>query len=246
VTAWRFVAVTSVGLVVLVAGTARADDDPPNVCIELHCYCDGPDEPDTVGPCETTCDELCAGRSTGGGRPWVTQRISVGAYGGGGSSVDDGTGSSSSGDFTTGGDVRLIMGARPLFAIEISAGAMVTALSDQSGGQKVAWVPLMVGLSSSPKIIRGKHRELRLDLGADVGALFGLQCEGCTVKSFGAQLRAGLDVYLGSTRTGGFAVDVVYTPSAVAKLADPSTVEIRPPPVLLRVAFIWRRSALLW
>jgi hypothetical protein len=53
-------------------------------------------------------------------------------------------------------------------------------------------------------------------------------------------------VYLGSTRTGGFAVDVVYVPSAVAKFNDPSVVEIRPPPVLIRLAFIWRKSALLW
>jgi hypothetical protein len=229
----------------IVEGTAAADDDPRNVCKELHCYCDGPDEPDTVGSCDNTCEQLCAGRSTGGGHQWATQRVSFGGFGGAGSSVVD-TGGESAGAFTTGGDLRMVMGARPLLGIGLSFGVMVTATSGPGGGpdQTIAYVPLLVGLSSTPRLYRGKRVEFRIDLGADAGFLFGISCEGCKVNAFATQLRAGLDTYLGSTRTVGFAFEALYVPSVVATFND--TVEVRPPTVLFRLALIWRKSALLW
>jgi hypothetical protein len=228
--------------------SAHADDGPSNVCKELHCYCDGPDEPDTIGPCETTCTELCAGRSSGGGRPWATQRVSFGAFGGAGSRVDDGATGESAGAFTTGFDLRLVMGSRPLLGIETSAGVMVTSSSTLGGGaeQTIAYVPLLVGLSSTPRLYRGKRAELRLDIGADVGFLFGITCTGCKVNAFATQLRAGFDTYLGATRTAGFALDVVYVPGSEAHFDDPLMVAIRPPTILFRLAVIWRKSALLW
>lgn len=229
----------------LAAGTARADDDPRNVCEELHCYCDGPDEPDTVGSCDTTCDALCAGRSSGGGRPWAVQRFAVGGFAGAGSHVVDPAGGYASGTFTGGGDLRFIMGSKPLLGIELASGVMAASTGGPSGRETIAYVPLLVGLSSTPKLHRGKKSEIRLDLGADVGFLFGLSCDGCKVNAYGSQLRAGIDTYFGRDRIAGIALDVVYLPGHLATF-DAGSLQIRPPTILFHLAIIGRKSALLW
>lgn len=82
-----------VGLAIAMLGLGRAHADvitsPEGTCIENHCYCDGIGRPYTVGPCSSTCEEICGTSSSstssssggkGGGLLLIGLLIAVAAF----------------------------------------------------------------------------------------------------------------------------------------------------------------------
>ncbi len=208
----------------------------------------------------TFCEEYDAEPSADGlgseGRKIPMQRFSLAAIGGPGWTVTDGTMSSTS-DLTAGAELHFVGSARPMFGLEASIGVQRTTLSHPRWGADavpVLIVPLALGLTSNPGIIRARSFELRLDLGADVAFGFRNGCAPCdtdeipSINTMG-MFRAGLDVHLGASRGVGIGLHGVYLLGRFGNRADeftPSATELEPPSFLLRLGLIFRNNNLFW
>jgi hypothetical protein len=241
----------SFALVLMIAGSARADGDPPNVCKELHCYCDGPNKPDTVASCDTTCDEVCGGRSTGGGQSSGSggaikfARGKFGFVGGMPWLVRESNGTESSGLFSMGADVELHMG-RPSIGILLGAGIVATRLSSAHfgpGDQTYATYPLTIGLTSSPIGFRTGHHETRIDIGISFAAISCGLCDDVGGWAYGGRLKLGIDSVWGN---GFFGVDLLLTAARAGQLGGAQPYEAWAPPVQLRLSVGGRNGDMEW
>ena len=200
-----------------------------------------------------------SGTSSGGSShpPAPLQRFSLGALGGEGWHVVDPSASYPAGGRTAGLDMNLVLGWRPLFGVEMSIGFQHTSVTAPIYGaapKSMNMIPWYIGFSSSPPLFRGNVFEARLDLGADVGALFRNGCEACDVDGlssggFIAALRAGLDLYFGHSKPAGLGFDAIFTFGQMGNLHasfTPSALEIAPPQVLFRVSVIFRNTKMNW
>ncbi len=221
---------------VLIA-TAPAWADPEGTCIELHCYCNGPDQPDTVASCDTTCEAVCG--SSGGGlassaaRAAHLARWSLTALLGpsytshdaaGGSSVPDG------GSYGAELDARF---GRPSVGIFVRFALTSTPIEGPGVGlpreRALAFDWFGIGLEVSPRLLGGRSWELRPTAGAWITSTTLLACDGCEASvasgayddSYGAWgwgARVGFDLYLGSLKRHGLSVALVYSQSQVGDL----------------------------
>ncbi len=183
------------------------------------------------------------------------QRYSLGLVGGAPWHVTDGT-TDTAGERTLGVDLQLVAGARPLFAVELGLGVHRAPIRSPGwmAGQTMYVIPLTIGLTSSPGLVRARKLELRLDLGADMGFLFRRGCAACTTDgveeiSFVYVLRAGLDTYFGAYRRMGIGISGLFMFGKQGDRADaltPSAIEIEPPTFLIRVALLRRNGQLFW
>jgi hypothetical protein len=245
-----FVAAASFALVFMIAGTARADGDPPNECKELHCYCDGPDRPDTVASCDTTCEAVCgggssSGGSTGGGGAIKFARGKFGLVGGMPWIVRESNGSESSGLFSMGAEAELHMG-RPQIGILLGAGIVATRLSSSHfgpGDQTYATYPLQIGLTSSPIGFHTGHHETRLDFGLSFIAIPCGLCDDVGGTAYGGRLKLGIDSVWGN---GLFGVDLLLTAARAGQLGGTQPFEAWAPPVQLRLSVGGRNGNIDW
>lgn len=188
--------------------------------------------------------------SGSGGHGYIPlQRIQFALLGGAGWRVRDAMGETA-GDSTTGFEVAMIGGARPIFGIEISLGvqsSVVDAPHFNGEPHRITYVPLLFGITSSPG-----SSKVRLDLGADFGFLMSVGCSTCEADgldsgAFIYSLRAGLDVYVRRKLGVGLAAVFLF-----AKHGDinneflPSMIEVTAPTFLVRGVLTLRNGSLAW
>lgn len=184
------------------------------------------------------------------------QRFSLGLAMGGGYQVRDAM-TLSTGASTAGADLNFVAGGRPWIGMEMGAGLQFSTVEAPYYGmtpKTLMFVPVTLGFTSSPAIVRGRTVEVRLDLGADLLALFLTGCDECVADdlstvTLGGQFRGGFDVYFGRTKTMGISIAATMMLGKLGNMDDeflPSTIEIVPPKFLLRVGFIGRNTDLPW
>jgi len=233
------ITMTLVTFGILGAGTAVADD-PEGTCIELHCYCQGPDQPDTVAACSTTCDAVCGGTSTSSSSSAATPTAylakwsltslvgpsytSHDARGGTSTPAGGALGAELDGHFGRRGFgllVRLALTSRPF-------GGPGVGLAP---GRALVFDWFDVGLELSPRLAGGPRWDLRPTAAVWVASTALLACDGCAdVVSAGGfsdaygdtgwGARAGFDLYLGSRRRRGISLALVYLQSQVGSIGD--------------------------
>lgn len=205
----------------------------------------------------TTCEQSDAPPAVdgAGGRPLSLAplaRFTVTGIAGPGYRVQDANGLEPSTGSTAGVEVGLHFGAHPELGIEVAIGyhrSTVTAPYYGPMATTIEFVPVLLGLTSTPALIRSKHVELRLDLGADVADFFRLGCKDCDAAALGSDafvgiLRAGLDTYFMDDQSVGIGVAAVYLSGSQGNLNDPvapSPIEIRVPTFLVRVSLVARK-----
>ena len=231
----------AVAIAVTVAWSAgAAADDPAGTCVELHCYCDGPDHPDTVASCNTTCEAVCGdGSSSGGGGgagPAHLARWGLTTMVGRSYASRDATGAQAT---PAGGTFGVALDGhfgRPSVGILARLALASTPIAGAGVGlaRERAWVLdwFDVGLEVCPYVVGGHRWEVRVDGAVWIASTALLGCDGCADAaargayqepgggwSWGA--RVGLDVYLGARRRRGLSVAVIYEPSVLGAIGDP-------------------------
>ena len=154
------------------------------------------------------------------------------------SGVEDATG------VTTGFDLRIQTGTMPEIGGEIVVGLQYSRVSTAHypDDRSMVFVPWLIGLTSTPRLYRGK-REVRLDLGFDVGGLSRVGCgdceaEGLPTHAFLMVARGGFDVYSGATLDSGWGIDAVMQWSRHGDTgADPAAIAVVSPALLVRLSF---------
>jgi hypothetical protein len=187
---------------------------------------------------------------------FVFQRSSIGAVAGSGYRVGDAT-TDSTGSSTLGASFNIVTGGRPWIGLEFGFGVQFSSVLAPHFGttaKTLTYLPVTMGFTSSPAIVRARKVEVRLDLGADAVGLFELGCDTCeaddldTVALLG-ELRAGLDFYFGNAKSKGVAINASMMFGRQGNIDDeflPSAIEITPPRYLLRAAYIGRNMDLFW
>ena len=187
---------------------------------------------------------------------FVFQRFSLGLQTGSGVRVRDAT-TDSTGSSTYGANLNMVAGGRPWIGLEFGFGLQFSSVVAPHFGmtaKTLTYLPVAIGFTSSPAIMRGRKVEVRLDLGADAVGMFQIGCDTCeaddldTVALLG-ELRAGLDFYLGGSKSKGIAIDAAMTFGKQGNMTDeilPSAIEITPPRYLVRAAYIGRNTDLFW
>ena len=225
-------------------------------CIELRCFCNGPDSSYTVASCSSNCYDTCGSSggssTTGQVRPAHVSRMFLGLIGGQGMSASYANGSSSRGDSQVGAQLEAAVG-RPQFGLSV-----FFDLARDAGTQPDATTPepmwlfdFGLGLVAAPHEFQFGRRGVRPELG-----IYGLNIirTGCGERcnddaglgqrkpaepnqGYLWRLRAGLDLYLWNTQ--GLSVDVLIQFGKIGDASDPlSAAELRPPRLLFRVAWI--------
>jgi hypothetical protein len=193
-----------------------------------------------------------SGGSSGGSQA-VLARFILAAVAGPGYRVKDAAGIEPSTGTTAGAELVLHFGGHPILGVELGLGyqrSSVTAPHYGGAERTLSFLPITVGFTSTPALFRGDKVEVRLDLGADVGDLFQLDCASCDADqlpgdAFVFVLRGGLDTYFGARKSTGIGLDAVVMLGQLGALDDeltPSMIEELPPTFLVRVAFLARNS----
>lgn len=202
---------------------------------------------------EPSADDVGA---RGAASPVPLQRFSLGLSAGSGWRVRDGS-TDVQGPRTLGVDLNFVGGGRPLIGVEMGIGIQLTAVTAPHYGadaKPMLFVPFTLGLTSSPALVRTRKVEMRLDLGADIGALLRAGCSDCEADALSpfaliGVFRAGLDTYLGQNKGMGIGVTATFMIGKQGNMADevaPSAVEIVPPTFLIRIAMLGRNTNLWW
>lgn len=211
----------------------------------------------------TSCDEYESppaahdnvGQS-GSRRAVPLQRFGLGISSGSGWRVREGT-TLAFGGSTLGIDMNFVGGPVPWIGIETGIGLQFSSVKAPHYGpdpKTLTFVPITLGLTSSPALVRGKKLEARLDLGADLGAIILTSCAECEADGMSplglvGQFRGGLDFYFGQKKAMGIALGATMMVGKLGNIEDefvPSAIELVPPKYLLRVAFIGRNTDLTW
>ena len=204
----------------------------------------------------TESDGAASSSSSGGGshRPLPLQRFTVGVLSGPGWHANDASGSHPPEGRTTGAELGLVFSGRATFGLEMLFGFQHTSVTSTvyGGAQKsMNMIPWSLGITITPALVRSRRVEARLDLAADVGALFRTGCDACDADGLTSggiiwTLRAGLDLYLGHSKTAGLALDTLFTWGRMGDIADsltPTPIEIISPRVMLRASLLVRSGA---
>ncbi|HEY4179222.1 MAG TPA: hypothetical protein VGM90_20405 [Kofleriaceae bacterium] len=162
------------------------------------------------------------------------------------------------GSSQVGGEAEAMFG-REAFGLGVELGVRKDAGTAPMAGDSAdpMWmVDIGFGLGSSPfAIVQQTRFEVRPDLGAYYIWAIRTGCNRCSVDpaditgraepSSGNtfRLRAGLDFYFGAGRSQGIAVDASYQLGKLGDLnaaGEPTSVELAPPKVLLRLSYLRR------
>jgi hypothetical protein len=149
---------------------------------------------------------------------------------------------------------RETFGLAVLLGLERDSGTA----SDVLAAEPLWMVELGVGLVTSPfALIERPTLELRPRLGLYginvIRAACGTRCEydipagkpGEATNAFGGRLVVGLEAYLGAGRRQGVALDAIVNLYKVGDFTDPTvptSVELTPPQVMVRLSWIWYRD----
>lgn len=204
---------------------------------------DSPPSPDSSG-------------SSGSTNPVPMQRLSVGISSGKGWRIRDAT-RETQGEQTYGLDLNFVAGAHPWLGVEMGGGIQLSSVTHPHYGSaphSLLYAPITLGLTSAPRLFQSRSLDVRLDLGADLGALFHVGCGDCeadglsTISLVGV-LRAGFESYFGQNRGIGVFVGATLMLGKEGNMSDavaPSAVEILPPTFLMRLAIAGRNHNLDW
>ncbi len=214
-----------------------------------------PDDLVSIGLCENREGAYGYRPPAGGGsapsgeprpaQPAKISRVEVGALLGLPYRVETPAGFEDATGATLGFDLRIQTGTKPEIGGEIVLGLQYSRTSTARYGddaRSMVFIPWLIGLTSTPKLHRGK-RELRLDLGVDVGGLSRVGCSDCAAEMLPTHAmvvvaRAGFDVYSGPTHDSGWGVDAVmqWSHHGAVVAANPASFAIVSPALLLRLS----------
>ena len=187
------------------------------------------------------CSESDSPPAVDGGGGWhrhvPTQRLSLAIVGGPGWHLrDTDTMTEQTGDFTAGGDARVLIGGRPFFALVLGAGGQATRITTPKAGtgqQSMLFASLVFGVQFAPRL----SEHLRLEFGGDLVGNVGVLCSACQSAGW-EDVHGGFDIY-GSGRRG-VEIDVTYQSYS----SDPNV--MLPPDWLVRVSLLRRNVELAW
>jgi len=211
------------------------------------------------------CQQTDAAPSSGGGysssgptRPAPVARLMLSLVGGDSWQVRDASGLATTTGRTLGVDAGMHIGGHPSLGIEMSIGAHHVSMdaAPLGGPTSMVVVPILVGFTSTPSVMRAGASEIRLDLGADFGLLFRSGCDACDTAglpggAFLGELRGGLDVYFGRGKNSGVGLDAVLMLDGKMQNLDdplmPNGFGVQPPQLLFRLTLISRhRRGVAW
>jgi len=168
--------------------------------------------------------------------------------------VEDLDGEQRSTGSTIGTELTFVFGGHPALGIELASGfhySRVTAPYYGPNAKAMMFIPLLMGLTSSPALVHFQAAEVRLDLGLDGGFLFRVGCSECEREMLSDvglawQLRGGVDVYMGESRSTGFGFDALVQFGTLGDVHDdlaPTPIAIETPSFLLRVSYLSRNNS---
>lgn len=225
-------------------------------CIELRCFCNGYGSSYTVAPCSGNCYDVCGSSggssTTGQPRPARVSRVFLGLTGSQGMSASYANGRSERGESQVGSQLEVAFGRAEVgLALVFGVARDAGTAPDPATTVAPMWlVDLGVGIVVSPFAIKRGRREVRPELGIYGNNLIRTNCDRCDTdaglgqqkaaepdQGFMWRLRAGLDFYLWNTQ--GISLDVLVSFGKMGDAVDPlSSVELRPPRVMFRLAWM--------
>ena len=237
-------------LALLLARPARAD--PEGTCIELHCYCDGPDQPDTVASCDTTCEDVCGGSSGAAAaatRAAHLAKWSLTSLVGPSYTSHDVSNASTVPD---GGSIGVALDARfgrDSFGIIIRFALTSTPIEAAAVGlareRAVVFEWFDAGFELSPRVAGGRRWELRPTAAVWFSSLALLGCDGCAAAAAGGHTdaygdvgwaaRAGFDLYLGARKRRGVSLAAIFSRTQVGDLGANTATEHVAPTVMVQL-----------
>ncbi|MBL8626437.1 MAG: hypothetical protein JNK64_34290 [Myxococcales bacterium] len=225
--------VALVGAVVAMLVLARggAADEVTAVCLELHCYCDGPGEPDTVASCDTTCEAVCSPSAK------VARRLRLARWSRTSQVGPSYTSNDAGGSATpAGGSLGVALEGRfgrPLAGILVRLALTSTPIVGAAAGlaqeRALVFDWFDVGLELSPQVAHGRRWSVRPTAAVWVASTALLGCGGCddvarrlgtddSYTDWGWAARLGVDTYLGASKRLGVDVAIVYSAMQVGDL----------------------------